>query len=404
MPLPPPLAAKRHSRQNIRDLADSSKGNANIIVDDVVYLAEPFFQDGVVAQAVDFVAGSDVVYFSSAGNRSDGAYETTSPSFVSTTVPGLGPGSYLDFDPGAGVDVLQGITLDSNLGTDADCNDPGDFCESFRPSLQWDDPFYTLGGVDTNLDVFLLNSTNSIVASSALNNIAIQQPFEVLARFTNLTGSTANYNLVIRKTAGPSPGRIKYVDFGGNEDTVDIEYDTSSPTINPHAAAAGAVAVAAVPYYNQSTAESFTSHGPSTLLFNPDGTTKSTPEVRQTPGLAAIDGVNTTFFGSDSITDDDTQPNFYGTSAAAPHAAAIAALVRQMNPSFTAAQVVTAMKNASTDIGASGFDNVSGWGLVNAYDAVVGAVVPATLPFNDSFESAGAIVGLGDEFQLVGTH
>ncbi len=40
-----------------------------------------------------------------------------------------------------------------------------------------------------------------------------------------------------------------------------------------------------------------------------------------------MDGANTTFFSVDSIVDPDTFPNFFGTSAAAPHAASIAALV-----------------------------------------------------------------------------
>jgi hypothetical protein len=50
-------------------------------------------------------------------------------------------------------------------------------------------------------------------------------------------------------------------------------------------------------------------------------------EYREKPDLAAMDGANTTFFTSDTANDDDTFPNFFGTSAAAPHAAAIAALV-----------------------------------------------------------------------------
>ena len=41
----------------------------NIIADDIFYLHEPFFQDGVVAQAVDNARANGVAYFASAGNR-----------------------------------------------------------------------------------------------------------------------------------------------------------------------------------------------------------------------------------------------------------------------------------------------------------------------------------------------
>ncbi len=47
------------------------------------------------------------------------------------------------------------------------------------------------------------------------------------------------------------------------------------------------------------------------------------------PQVASADGGNTTFFVSDNARDADTQPNFFGTSASAPHAASIAALALQ---------------------------------------------------------------------------
>jgi hypothetical protein len=86
--------------------------------------------------------------------------------------------------------------------------------------------------------------------------------------------------------------------------------------------------VAAYPFFPPFVPESFTSPGPSTIYFDTDNRRFRHPEIRQKPDLAAMDGANTTFFfDEDTDIDADTFPNFFGTSAAAPHAAAIAALV-----------------------------------------------------------------------------
>ena len=93
--------------QNIADLATT----CDVIVDDVTYFSEPFFQDGVVAQAVDAAVAGGTAYFASAGNSADNAWETTSISFSNQTITNLGNGNYLDFDSGPGVDVFQDITI-----------------------------------------------------------------------------------------------------------------------------------------------------------------------------------------------------------------------------------------------------------------------------------------------------
>ncbi len=83
---------------------------ADVIVDDVIYFAEPMFQDGVIAQAVDHVVAAGVSYFSSAGNFGRDSYE------AEFRVGASGPGGTLhDFDPGPGIDTCQAITIPSGV-------------------------------------------------------------------------------------------------------------------------------------------------------------------------------------------------------------------------------------------------------------------------------------------------
>ena len=48
---------------------------AKVITDDTFYLSQPFFQDGIVAQAVDRAKANGVAYLVSAGNRARQSWE-----------------------------------------------------------------------------------------------------------------------------------------------------------------------------------------------------------------------------------------------------------------------------------------------------------------------------------------
>jgi len=345
--------------EGILALADAG---ADVIVDDIFYFAEPFYQDGVIAQAVDEVAANGVPYFSSAGNSARQSY--ASSSF--TTVTADDGDEVYDFDPGAAVDTLQQVTVPVGA--------------SVTISFQWDDPFRSVTGdparaADTDLDIVLVDRNGEVVAGSTSPNIG-GDPVEVFGFFNDGSidadgdsNADTTFNLKIVKAEGATdPGRVKYAWSGSL--TVE-EFGTQSPTSVGHSVASGGSGVAAA-YYQQTPAfgtsppepEGFTSVGGTPILFNADGTRKTAPEFRNQPRITAPDGTNTTFFGNDR--DGEGLPNFSGTSAAAPHAAALAALQLQADPSLTPSDVYTAQETGAVDMEASGFDYRTGYGLVDA--------------------------------------
>ncbi|RZK22237.1 MAG: PKD domain-containing protein, partial [Hymenobacter sp.] len=363
--------------QHIRDLADPSKGNCKVIVDDVGYFTEPYYQDGVIAQAITAVVASGASYFSSAGNSGSAGYENTAPQFVADSA---NPARrVLNFDAtGATTDTRQRIVLAAPTATVAGGN--------FRPFLQWSDPFYTSGGVKTNLDLYLIAVRNGVlsdtVARGRTNNITTSQPFETL-NFTNTAATgTTTFDLVIVLRNGAVPTRLKYLNRGT---TSPREWFGSTSTVTGHAASASAVAVAAVSCFDQRVPESFTSLGGSLpFLFSPTGAALATPELRQKPNIASIDGTDTSFFGSDA--EGNGFPNFFGTSAAAPHAAAVAALLLSAENTLTPAQVASRLASTARVLGNSATSPLTGAGLVDAFTAIYGPPVGVAQPYVEDFE------------------
>jgi len=116
--------------------------------------------------------------------------------------------------------------------------------------------------------------------------------------------------------------------------------------------------------------EPFSSDGPRKIFYTPAG-------VEITPGnvLFATNG-GTTLLKPDITAADGVFTRtpgflpFFGTSAASPHAAGIAALVVQARPSYTPAQVKKAMTASALDNMAVGPDINGGYGVAMANGAV----------------------------------
>jgi hypothetical protein len=356
--------------QNIIALRNNG---ARVIVDDIIYFDEPMFQDGIIAQAVDAVVAQGSAYYSAVTNYArqsyqsgfrpgslfaDGAFAPAPGAPASTHFAG---GRAHNFSP-SGTDHMQQIVIPSG--------------RTFKISFQWDSPFFSVSGAPgsrNDLDVYLLNSSNQVVASASTDNIG-GDALEIMS-FKN-TGSTATFKLMILHFSGPQPGFIKYNYFDSG--ITIASFATASGPAWGHPAANGAEAVGAA-YYQKTPVygtyppqlESFSSAGPTLILFNTAGQRLTSPQVRLKPNLVAPDGGNTTFFGSDS--DGDGWPNFFGSSAAAPHAAAVAALMVQRSPGLDPFTIYAIQEGTALDMGTPGIDDDTGNGLLQA-DAALEAL------------------------------
>ena len=386
--------------QHIKDLAaptSSGGAGANVIVDDVFYFDEPFFQDGVIAQAVNTVASGGVAYFSSAGNQARSSYEsvfTTSgtafPSGLDAATRSGTTNKYLDFS-GSG-NYFQPVTIKSD-GTMV---------------LQWDQPFASAStgapgtaGSASDLDVYFVNSAKTQLFD--LGNFSEVGGDPIVDLGVSITGGgTFNGFIVIKDVSGAVPGLVRYNYYDGLAPTGFLTNTGASFGHNQAngGAGVGAAAYTKTPAYGTTPAakESFSSAGGSPILFDTAGNRLASPETRQQPRFVSVDGTNTTaFFGSDPSNGLRT---FFGTSAAAPHAAAVAALLKQEVPSLTPSQIYTAMQNTADDMGIAGYDFDTGFGFVRADKALEAAAAisisgQAYRDLNDNGAHDGGEPGLG---------
>jgi hypothetical protein len=335
---------------SIRNLRTSPATLCDLIVDDIGFPDEPFFSDGMIAQAVEDVVtstslpGKKVAYFSAAGNSNNRGYSADANIITSaaaqpyrgnlrlTQVPSaFYAGGFHNLGSTASPVIAMQVTTDV---------DPAEIV------FQWDDPFG--GGVTTDYNLLVFDQSGNYLmsVSGTDNSFATSEPLEIVDLNANTT-----YQLVIslRSAAPPTARHLRLISFG--QGLITGPYFTDNViSLFGHAAAADANSVAAytynnmpdrVPNYNPSKSnpppgpyepapESFNAKGGNLpFYFNAQGQRLASPEIRLKPEFAAADGVDTSFFpsGAGADYDNDGYPNFFGTSAAAPNAAAFAALM-----------------------------------------------------------------------------
>ncbi len=308
-----------------------------IIVDDTTYPDEPMFQvTGALDTAIEQAVAGGVDYFTAAGNEDSSFYQAIFVP-VSLSIRGLGTVTALPFSNGSG---LQSVNIPSEY--------------SVTLALDWDAP-YDADNADSITVEALLN--NRVVASSTQVGTAPVVELDFPQVSVN-----RNYSIAILQNAGtPTPTLIKYVLEGGgtiNDPASGIGSGSAiGHALVPGINVVGAVDVTDTPAEGGTpTPESFSGTGPGEILFEPDGHQLPVPEVPDIPSFVAPDGADT------SVLDP-----FFGTSAAAPVAAATAALMLQAQPALDTADVTFLLADSAIPAGAA---SVAGAGLIQANLAV----------------------------------
>src|SRR4051794_9749398 len=366
---------------NIRALRAAG---ADVLVDDVLYFGESPFQDGPIAQAVLDVTRDGAVYLSSAGN--EGSVDAgTSGNYEATFTPS-----------GRFIGKFAGVAHDFDAGPAVQAADPLSTTSAGQPTvLQWAEP---LGAASVDYDLYVLNQADEVVAFSNTVQNGDDDAFEGLF----LPFSATPLRLAVTRFSGPDR-YFQLTTFGGRFRADGALQAFATPGVTRgHSAVPAAISVAAAPaatpypfaledgdppnpagpyprsFTSDQQPERFSSDGPRRVFFTPRGApltpgdlTATGGVVRAKPDLTAADGVSTTLVGF--------KP-FFGTSAAAPHAAAIAALALSGRPGISPARLRAALRRTSLDLGRRGRDRDTGAGVVLA-GALLDAVGARAQPY-----------------------
>jgi hypothetical protein len=367
----------------------------DIVMDDLGFFGDAYDGTSLVsantAAALNNPANPIRAYFTSVGNSADehyfGAYQASGVDGLS--VPAISAPGHLHL-------FRQSTDTTDVLGLGAE-----PFNAILLPSggevvifLSWDDP---MGGSANNYDLYLVNlSTGLAVASSTDVQSGAQDPVEFIDYVND--GASGYFEIMVQNVRDAAqPKHLDLFSFApecasdgprvlaapGHERH---NYNTATRSVSAQSDAGGSpvsvVSVGAICSASAAAADAFRTSPNESC----NDTTNSTVEFfsgrgptldgRQKPDVSAIDGVSITGAGGFGAT-------FFGTSAATPHAAAIAALAAQSAPCLLdsgagrldAVVARTALRDlvvgSAVSLSATGQpDNESGSGRVDAAAAI----------------------------------
>ncbi|MGY2050815.1 S8 family serine peptidase [Methylobacterium sp. JK268] len=353
----------------------------NIIVDDIYYYAEPDYQTGSdLDKAIESAIAAGVNYFTSASNNGPYFYEGT-------------------FQPALA--RVGDSTLWANTFGNGSAYLPIRYPHAGQIlKLTWTAPWKGEDGTGAPEDLRfeIVDASGRVLASSQqLDDGGVKVACEAL-QVPSSPRVPTNANIVVYAPGGrslPEDLTFKVTVLNGALGIEDPAAGTGSGSSFGHNLLARVNTVAAMPAagsdiyaHQKGYAEPFSSYGPDKIVYDEAGEPLASPHSAGKPDFTAPDGIMTSVAGFTP---------FYGTSAAAPNAAAVAALMLQANPSLTTSQVTALLKSSAVPLEGASIRQ-QGAGLVRADRAVAAAESPVTVRGSGtgSYDGTAAVLVDGD--------